>query len=114
MSYLKKQEDFFQKRARTRMFKFMQEEYEGQEKCSAYFFAQMKMREERGLIKELEKDGKMITGSENLRKVVEKYYTRLFEKEELDKNAQGIFLRGLGERLPEEETKSMDRCINKN
>lgn len=72
------------------------------------------MREERGLIKELEKGGKMITGSDNLRKVVEEYYTRLFEKKELDKNAQGILLRGLGERLPEEETKLMDRSINKN
>lgn len=45
---LKEQEVLFQERAKTRMFKFMQEEYMQQEKCSAYFFAQMKKKEEKG------------------------------------------------------------------
>lgn len=62
---LKKQEDLFQKRAKTRMFKLMQEEHMGQEKCLAYFFAQMKRREEKRTIMELESGywvGQLIEG----------------------------------------------------
>lgn len=99
---LKEQEVLFQERAKTRMFKFMQEEYMQQEKCSAYFFAQMKKKEEKGAIMELEREGKSLTGRDNILKMVEEYYSSLFGVEEVDRGAQEMVLGFLKERLPED------------
>lgn len=83
----------------------------GQEKCLAYFFAQMKRREEKGTIMELESDGKVVTGWDNLLKVVEEYYRSLFGEEKADGDAQEKMLGFLEERLSEDERKIMERSI---
>lgn len=108
---LKEQEVLFQERAKTRMFKFMQQEYMQQEKCSAYLFAQMKKKEEKGAIMELEREGKSVTGRDNILKMVEEYYSSLFGVEEVDRGAQEMVLGFLKERLPEDARKLLERSI---
>lgn len=98
-----RQEELLERKARAVIYKLKQEEYEENEKCSSYFFSKMKTRDKRGIITELERDGKVIRGKDDLLKTVEEYYGKLFTKESLDEGKGEVFIRSLRRRLPEEE-----------
>lgn len=98
-----RQEELLERKARAVIYKLKQEEYEENEKCSSYFFSKMKTRDKRGVITELERDGKVIRGKDDLLKTVEEYYGKLFTKESLDEGKGEVFIRTLRRRLPEEE-----------
>uniref|UniRef100_A0A3Q2X2I3 Reverse transcriptase domain-containing protein n=1 Tax=Haplochromis burtoni TaxID=8153 RepID=A0A3Q2X2I3_HAPBU len=63
----------------------------------------MKIRDKRGVIMKLEKDGIVIRGKENMLKMVKEYYGELFKKENLDEGKGEFFIRSLKRRLPEDE-----------
>lgn len=98
-----RQEELLERKARAVIYKLKQEEYEENEKCSSYFFRKMKIRDKRGVIRKLEKDGNVIRGKENMLKMVKEYYGELFKKENLDEGKGEFFIRSLKRRLPEDE-----------
>lgn len=99
----KRQEELLEEKARAVTYKLKKEEYLDHEKCSSYFFSKMKTRDKRGVIMELEREGKMMRGRDDLIRTVEEYYGNLFTKEKMDEGKGERFIRSLRRRLPEEK-----------
>lgn len=57
------------------------------------------------------REGKSVTGRDNILKMVEEYYSSLFGVEEVDRGAQEMVLGFLKERLPEDARKLLERSI---
>lgn len=98
-----RQEELLQRIAMAVTYKLKEEEYMEHEKCSSYFFCKMTTWDKRGAIMELEKEGKMIRGRDDLLRTVEEYYGKLFMKEKMDERKGERFIRSLRRRLPEEK-----------
>lgn len=104
----KRQEELLEEKARAVTYKLKKEEYLDHEKCSSYFFSKMKTRDKRGEIMELEREGKMMRGRDDLIRTVEEYYGNLFTKEKMDEGKGERFIRSLRRRLPEEKNGDLE------
>lgn len=57
---------------------------------------------------ELEREGKMMRGRDDLIRTVEEYYGNLFTKEKMDEGKGERFIRSLRRRLPEEKNGDLE------